>query len=443
VTFLEDVMSFSRRQFIRGVAGAAVATPLAVNRLLAQNAKIRHASVGAAGQALSDIRAFSSHPNFSLVAVADTDLGRTEQVKKLFPDVRVYQDWREMFRKDGSNIDSLNISTPDHMHAPIALSAMMMNKPVYVQKPLALTVRETRVLALHARQRKIVTQMGIQISSHETQLVTEQLLRSGVVGKIREVHTFCDKTWGDPDPIPGGSDPVPPTLDWDGWIGVGERRPYKANVYHPGNWRKRVGFGTATLGDMGCHIFSTPLRGLALTLPHQVTSHGPAPAHGNWPINSKIHYVFAGTPYTAAEKLDFWWYDGAERPPQQVIDAAGGKLPGSGSVMIGTEGAILLPHIDYPSLHPQDKFIDHEVQKGVSRNHYHEFLDAVLAGPGTRCSAGFDYSSLLTEVVLLGTLACEKPGEALEYDVNGMQFPGRRDTEPGFARDYREQYLRP
>lgn len=436
-------MSFSRRQFIRGVAGAAVAAPLAVDRLLAQNAKIRHASVGAAGQALSDIRAFSSHPNFSLVAVADTDLARTAQVKKLFPDVRVYQDWRELLRKDGSNIDSLNISTPDHMHAPIALSAMMMNKPVYVQKPLALTVRETRVLALHARQRKLVTQMGIQISSHETQLVTEQLLRNGVVGKIREVHTFCDKTWGDPTPIPAGSDPVPATLDWDGWIGVGERRPYKADVYHPGNWRKRVGYGTGTLGDMGCHIFSTPLRGLALNLPQRVTSHGPAPAYGNWPINSKIHYVFAGTPYTAGEKLDFWWYDGAERPPQQVIDAAGGKLPGSGSVMIGTNGAILLPHIDYPTLHPHDKFIDYEVQKGVSRNHYHEFLDAVAAGPGTCCSAGFDYASLLTEIVLLGTLACEKAGEALDYDVAAMQFPGRVDTEPGFARDYREQYLHP
>ena len=104
--------------------------------------------------------------------------------------------------------------------------------------------------------------MGIQISSHETQLVTEQLIREGAVGKIREVHTFCDKAWGDTNPIPAGADPVPRTLDWDGWIGVSEPRPFKATVYHPGNWRKRIGYGTGTLGDMGCHIFSTPLRGL-------------------------------------------------------------------------------------------------------------------------------------------------------------------------------------
>jgi predicted dehydrogenase len=435
-------MSISRRTFLRGVAGGAVAAPLGASQIFGQTkAKVRHASVGAAGQALSDIRAFSSHPGFVLAAVSDVDLSRTEQVKKLFPEVRVYQDWREMLRKEGANIDSVSVSTPDHMHAPIAMSAMKLGKAVYVQKPLALTPRETRVLAHYARTRNLVTQMGIQISSHETQLVTEQLLRSGVIGKIREVHTFCDKAWGDVNPIPPGSDPVPPTLDWDGWIGVGEPRPFKTGVYHPGNWRKRIGYGTGTLGDMGCHIFSTPLRGLGLSLPRKVTSHGPAPVHGSWPIQSRIHYVFDATLVTAGETLDFWWYDGAERPPQQVIDAVGGKIPSSGAVMIGTEGAILLPHIDYPSLHPQQKFLDREVQKGESRNHYHEFLDAVAAGPGTRCSANMDYAALLTEVVLLGTLAINHPAVPLDYDVDAMRFAGLQ--EDGFSRQYREQYLQP
>jgi hypothetical protein len=147
--------------------------------------------------------------------------------------------------------------------------------------------------------------------------------------------------------------------------------------------------------------------------------------------------------YTANETVDFWWYDGAERPPQTVIDAAGGKLPSSGSVMIGTEGAILLPHIDYPSLHPQAKFIDREIEKGASRNHYHEFLDAVLKGPGTKCSANMDYAALVTEAVLLGTIALQRPSEPLEYDCDAMQFERGRDRGNGFSRRYREQYLQP
>jgi predicted dehydrogenase len=433
--------SFSRRRFLQGVAGAAVAAPFASAAAFAQGRRIRHASVGAAGQALSDIRAFSSHPGFTLTAVADTDLARTEQVKKLFPEVRVYQDWREMFRKEHQQVDSVGVVTPDHMHAPIALTAMKMGKPVYVQKPLALTVRETRILTHYARQHHLVTQMGIQISSHASQRVTEGLLRGGVVGKIREVHTFCDKAWGDTEPIAGGADPVPPTLDWDGWIGVGDPRPYRAQAYHPGNWRKRIGFGTGTLGDMGCHILSTPLRGLQLGLPRQVTSHGPEPVHGSWPVRSKVHYAFPGSPYTAGDTLDFWWYDGPERPPQPVIDAVGGKLPSAGSVMIGTDGAILLPHIDMPSLFPEERFAGFELPTVPPRNHYHEYLDAVAAGPGTACSAGFDYAGLLTEVVILGTLALHHQGVALPYDVTGMRFSGKPDERVGFSRRYREKYL--
>ena len=385
----------SRRTFLQSISVGAAAVPLAGGILLAQaGRKVRHASFGASGMALSDIRAFSSHGAFDLVAVADVDLSRAEPVKKLFPNVRVYQDWRELLRKEADNLDSVNVSTPDHMHAPIAMAAMSLGKHVYVQKPLATTVHETRMLAAEARKRRLVSQMGIQISSHPTQLATELMIRNGVIGKVREVHTFCNKTWGDPSPIPSGSDPIPESLDWDMWLGVGEKRPYKTDVYHPGNWRKRVGFGTGTLGDMGCHIFSTPIRGVNLYLPTEITSYGPGAVHGNWPIDAKLKIVFPGNPLTAGSTLDFWWYNGATRPPQAVIDAVGGTVPASGAAILGTEGAILLPHIGAPVLHPVDKFAGRAIPTAPVRNHYHEFLDAVLAGPGTVCSAGFDYASL-------------------------------------------------
>ena len=115
----------SRRRFLQEIAVASAAMPLATRALQGQaGRKVRHASFGASGMALSDIRSFSSHPAFDLIAVADADLSRTEQVKKLFPNVRVYQDWRELLRKEADNLDSVNVSTPDHMHAPIAMAAM-------------------------------------------------------------------------------------------------------------------------------------------------------------------------------------------------------------------------------------------------------------------------------------------------------------------------------
>ncbi|AMY11510.1 putative oxidoreductase YvaA [Luteitalea pratensis] len=434
--------SLSRRRFLQELTVASAALPLAARAVQAQAArKVRHASFGASGMAMSDIRSFSSHPAFDLVAVADADLSRTEQVKKLFPNVRVYQDWRELLHKEADNLDSVNVSTPDHMHAPIAMAAMSYGKHVYVQKPLATTVRETRMLAAAAREKRLVSQMGIQISSHPTQLATEQMIRSGVIGKITEVHTFCDKTWGDMSPIPAGSDPIPPMLDWDLWLGVSEKRPFKTDVYHPGNWRKRVGFGTGTLGDMGCHIFSTPIRGVNLYLPASVTSYGPGAVYGNWPIDAKIKLVFPGTSLTAGSTLDFWWYDGAVRPPQNVAAAVGGTVPGSGAVIIGTDGAILLPHIGPPTLHPASTFASRTVPTPAARNHYHEFLDAVLTGPGTTCSAGFDYAQLVTEAVLLGSVAEHFPNETLNYDPAAMRVTSQAAANKWLQRSFRKKYL--
>src|SRR5215216_5932703 len=157
--------SLSRRRFLQSIGAAAAAAPFLSIPLRATGATLRHASVGAAGQAFSDLQSFAKHPAFDLVAVADVDLCRIEPLQQKFPKVRVYQDWREMLKKEGKNIDSVNVSVPDHMHFPIAMEAMKRGKHVYVQKPLCNTLRETRLLTQEATRRGVVSQMGIQVSS--------------------------------------------------------------------------------------------------------------------------------------------------------------------------------------------------------------------------------------------------------------------------------------
>ena len=116
----------SRRKFLQTVSVGAAALPFADAVLRAQaGRKVRHASFGANGMALSDLKSFSSHPAFDLVAVADVDRSRVDPVKKLFPNVRVYQDWRELLRKEADNLDSVNVSTPDHMCSKNCFSAPM------------------------------------------------------------------------------------------------------------------------------------------------------------------------------------------------------------------------------------------------------------------------------------------------------------------------------
>jgi predicted dehydrogenase len=429
----------SRRRFLRDVAAAAAAAPFVQLSGLAQR-KVRHAAIGASGQGFSDLNAFAKHPAFDLVAIADVDLCTIARVQQLFPKVRVYQDWRELLKREKNQIDSVNVSTPDHMHAPIAMTAMKLGKPVYVQKPLTSTLGEARRLTEYARRRGLVTQMGIQTSSTAPQRLGEEMVRSGMVGRIREVHVFSNKSWGEEGVLPEGSDPVPPTLDWDGWIGSAPMRPYVRGKFHPGEWRRRKAFGTGTLGDMGCHIFSPSYRALGLTSPLSITSHGPAPSADNWAIRARFHYVFPGTPLTEGKTIDYWWYDGTELPPAGLVERAGDRMPRQGNIFVGTDGVIVVPHGGQPFALPDEKFKDARAPEIAPRDHYAEFLDAVLGGGASRPSASFEYAGPLTETVLLGNVAAHHPGETLEFDAKRLRFPRKPQAEPLLTRAYRKAW---
>jgi predicted dehydrogenase len=130
--------SFARRSFLKSLGTAALAAPFVTRDLIARPPSnvLRHASFGAGGMAWSDLTELTRFRPVHLVAVAEVDLNRAGDLKKHYPNTRIYQDWRELLDKEGKQLDSVNVSTPDHMHAPIAMSALQLGKNVYCQKPL-------------------------------------------------------------------------------------------------------------------------------------------------------------------------------------------------------------------------------------------------------------------------------------------------------------------
>ncbi len=428
----------SRRHFLEAAVATAAIAPWTIGRARASTPVLRHASIGASGQALSDITQLARHPAFQLVAVADVDLCRIEPLQQRFPAVRVYQDWRELLARERAHIDSVNVSIPDHMHAIVAMEAIERGKAVYVEKPLCQTLHEVRQLTAYARKRGATTQMGIQVSSSRGQLYGEALVRSGIVGKIKEVHTFSNKSWGDDKPLVAQGDPVPAPLDWDKWTGVSATRPFIRGAYHPGEWRRRVGFGTGTLGDMGCHIYSPPYRALQLTSPLSVTASGPAPTAENWATSARVKLTYPGTAYTAGETVDVWWYDGGQLPPDAVREPLGSQMPPQGSILVGTAGLLVLPHISPgPFALVGGKSVTLPAIDVPDRDHYREFVDVVLARGRSTCSASFDYAGPLTESVLIGNVAAHFPGETLEFDARSLAFPRRREANAYLTRAYR------
>jgi len=426
--------SFSRRTLL--------AAPFVVRELISKprSSTVRLAAFGADGMAFVTLDQIARHPKVKLVCVAEVDAAKVAPTKNKFPDVRVYQDWREMIAKEKHNIDAACIGTPDHMDAPQGLSSMHAGWHVYQQKPLAHELHEVRQLAITARKKKLVTQMGIQVHSRTEYRTVAAVIRSGAIGKIKEVHSWSEKKWGDMDPLPKTSEAPPSSLNWDFWLGVATPRPYIKDVYHPVNWRKRLDFGTATFGDMGCHILDPVFDSLGLTAPISVRSEGPAPNGESWAINSVIHYVFPGTPVTEGKTVPVNWYDGDERPPREVQELLGTvKMPGQGSIFIGTKGVVLLPHTAMPVLLPEAQFKGYELPKIESVNHYHQWVDAILGNGKT--STPFEYAGPLTEAVLLGPLSTRFPKATLEWDRARMKFRNSSEAVAFVQRQYRPGWM--
>jgi len=433
---------YSRRTFLKTLGATALGAPFVTRGLMARSphSVLRHASFGAGGMALSDLREIGRCPGVELVAICDVDLNRTEKALQLFPKAKVYQDWRVLLDQEGKNLDSANVSTPDHMHAPIAASALQLGIHIYCQKPMTHDVYEVRRMMKIARQKKVVTQMGIHMHSSAAFLTAVQVLRDGAIGKVKEVHSWCPKSWGDPTPRPDRSDPVPANFDWNLWLGVCVERPFLGDrYYHPGNWRKRLDFGTGTLGDMGCHILDPIFTSLGLAPPISVRSEGPQPNAWNWALDGKVLYHFAGTSRTASKILPITWYDGASKPPAEIAAwLEGDPLPEAGSIIIGTEGVMKLPNYVKPTLYPRAKFQGYQFPDLGEVNHYAQFVRA-CRGEG-KTTTGFAYSGPLTETILLGGIASHFPHTTLKWNARKMKFDLaeanhllRRPYRPGWS----------
>jgi predicted dehydrogenase len=431
--------AISRRTALKSFAATGLAAPFVFRKHVtaAPSETVYHASFGAAGQAGSDILALAASKHLKLVAVAEVDLARVGAIKKRFPDCKIYQDWRELLDKE-KNLTSVNVSTPDHMHAPITMRALRQGLNVYTQKPLTQTLYEARQLTLAAAARKnLVTQLGTQIHSHEVHRTVVATVQAGAIGKVKTVHSWSGKDWGDRNPRPDRTDPVPATLNWDSWIGVASERPFIKGYYHPSVWRKRLDFGTGTFGDMGCHILDPVFTSLALTKPTSVRSEtDEAPNQDSWALNARVVYRFPTTAYTT-DGFALHWYNGDNRPPADVQALIGAhKLNDQGSIYIGTGGVLYSPYIAMPVLLPADKFHDYQLHNPGGVDHYLQFVEACRGNGKT--TTPFSYSGPLTESVLLGCLATRFPQQTLGWDADNLHVKNVKEANSYVRRTYRK-----
>ena len=152
--------------------------------------KLQYAAIGVGGRGAPDINSMSGHKKVQMVAAADVDSGECKKLTARKAGVKTFSDWREMFQTMGKGVDIVSVSTPDHMHGIMAMSAMNLGKHVYVQKPLAQTVGECRAMREAAHQNKVIAQMGTQGASSFNDRTAVDWVQRKLIGKISEAWVF-------------------------------------------------------------------------------------------------------------------------------------------------------------------------------------------------------------------------------------------------------------
>jgi predicted dehydrogenase len=422
----------SRRSFLRTTAaGAAVLSSGVWSELKAQeskspNEKLNVACVGVANRASASVNEVAKE---TIVALCDVDKKYLDAAGERFPDARLYRDYREMFEKEASKLDAVTVATADHHHAPASIRAIRAGLHVYCEKPLTHTVFESRLLAEEATQRGLATQMGTQIHAGDNYRRVVEIIQSGAIGDVTDVHVWVGKGWGGGE-RPDVAEEPPAHLDWDLWLGPAPPRPYAKGRYHPGQWRRWWDFGNGTLGDMACHYMDLPFWALKLRHPTTCEAEGPEIHEETCPLGLIVRYEYPERDGLAPVKLT--WYDGNLIPKQ----VAGERVPGSGVMFIGSEGMMFANYGSY-RLFPADKYSDFQPPEQTippSIGHHAEWIKACKDGSPTTCN--FDYSGALTEAVLLGTVAY-RTGTRLDWDAKTLKATNCPEADQYIDKVYR------
>ncbi len=428
---------------------------------MAPSDKLNIAGIGAGGKGESDLREFSKSPNANIAFLCDVDDRQIKTSLGRFPNAKRYYDFREMLDKEHQSIDAVSVSTPDNCHAVAAIAAMQLGKHVYVQKPLTHDIYEARLLTEYAKRYKVVTQMGNQGSSGDGVRTMQEWYRAGVIGDATEIKVWTNRpVWPQGTGTPKSTDPVPPELKWDLWLGPAKEEPYHKE-YVPFSWRGFWAFGTGALGDMGCHLIDPAFKTVGLGYSSEVECSQVSIFEKMWtpdyfpescPAASSVILNFPGKDGKPNVKLH--WMDGGiipERPEELGPDEQFGGNDG-GVLIIGTKGKIMCgTYGSNPQLLPTSKTKEVNIPQTLARvpeGHYVQWVNACLAGYGrNEVSSPFEYAGPLTETILMGNLALRSwnikkdnkfPGrKKLLWDAVNMKITNFDEANQFVKREYR------
>jgi hypothetical protein len=297
----------------------------------------------------------------------------------------------------------------------------------------------------------VITQVGNQGHSSDTIRLFVEMVQSGAIGKVSEIHAGCDAfknvycMIGDQQKHLTEKPPVPKEVDWDLWQGPTGPRDFHS-AYLPFTWRGFSAYGSGCIGDWICHVVDPSFWALDLGMPAAITAetvgYDPGKHAEYYPRGSKITYEFAAKGERGPVKLI--WHDGESGIPQpEELTKENRKVVGTGAVVIGDQGKImhgshgagnvrLIPEARMKDFKTPEQTIP-RVPKG---NHQKDWLDAIREN--RPAGSSFEYGGALSEIGLLGMIAIRRSGTRLEWDDKVSKFTNDEQANALLTPKYRE-----
>ncbi len=451
----------NRRRFLwttgaAGVGFSSIVRAQTPKPAVSPNSKLRVLSIGVIGTiGRADRTQVSQHPAVEIAGLCDVDANSLATAAKDHPGAFTCRDYREAFSKHGDKFDAVIVSTPDHSHAPIMLTAMANHKHVYGQKPLVHQLEELAMMekAIAARP-ELVTQVGNQRMASPGRRAAVEILRSGALGKAVEAHVWVnspnERDYFNLDRSIGEPVPPPSNLDWNLWLCACEETPYRAGIA-PVVWRSWWNYGSNGMGDWGCHVLDVIFYGYdELISPIAVQTHcvhSPNPLFHSHPCHSTITYEVSSDKFVR-KQFPIHYSDSAQAPSRAALGLPPGKYPDTNMTVVVCEGGVLCLSADGRL----EIWRDGKMESGLKMpglpefprmNHWHAWVDNCI-GVKTELRSPFKDAVRMTEATLLAVKAARFSGQELRWDKAALSFTNHEEaTKTIVRRTYREGFAPP
>ncbi len=408
------------------------------------NNRLNVALIAAYGRARAH---YSTLRNENVIAVCDVNQNNIPFALKEFPKAKVYEDWRKCL--DHPGIDAVLCATTDFTHSFIANWSLNRDYHVYMEKPLAITVKEARTVreSYLKRKDKLATQVGMQRHAHPNFNRIHEAVRDGAIGKIKEACAWGNRQIRKKGYYPEEK-PIPSHINWDLWLGPAPAHPYSSEYFNAGpeagclQWNMFWDFGIGQMGDMGSHTMDLLWNTIDAELPESIKSTTPEAFNPEvTPVELTSEFVFPANSWR--DKINVTWYQGGAMPksPSGWIDlnkiGHGAMFKGDKGVLISDfRNYLIIPNNDLDNMcHYDPRSADKSLP---DVGHFQtQWVDACKNGKPSETACNFEYSANMIESMCLG-LASFRAGKELKYDAKQGVVTNDASANQYLTKNYRK-----